>query len=68
MSNEKKISESGKKRFAKEFALPIVTFKEEHFQYFLDLYEKQFKSMTKYKELLKEIEKYGSIIKIVKKR
>lgn len=47
-----------RKRFVKDQGLPINLVQDGYFQYFLDLYEKEFGANTKYEEFLAELEKY----------
>lgn len=44
------------KRFVKDCKLPIQMVKEDYFFYYLNLYEEDYGSMTKYRELVKVIE------------
>ena len=45
-----------KKRFVSDFNLPIIIFEEPDFEYFLDLYETQFHSRTKWNKLINVID------------
>lgn len=45
-----------KKRFVSDFNLPIIIFEDNDFNYFLDLYETQFGSRTKWEKLTKTID------------
>lgn len=44
-----------KKRFVSDYNIPIIIFEEYDFNYFLDLYENQFGSRTKWNELISTI-------------
>lgn len=41
-----------KKRFISDYSLPIVVFDERYFGYYLELYERDFKALTKWNELI----------------
>lgn len=45
------------KRFVSDYKLPIPIIKEKYFFYHLNLYEKDYGSLTKYKHLLEDIDK-----------
>lgn len=46
-------------RFIKEYSIPIPVSISPYFDYYLDLYEEQYKSRTKYEELVKTIKDLG---------
>lgn len=48
------------KRFVKDYNLPIVTLDEDHFMYFLKLYNPLYKTMDKYSLLEQTVGKLGS--------
>ena len=50
------------KRFVSDYKLPIPIIKDEYFFYYLNLYEKDYGSLTKYKNLIELIEtKYNGV-------
>lgn len=54
-----KITEILKKRFCKDTNLPIKIFEEPYFANFLELYDRQFGCIEKYREFVKTVEKFG---------
>ena len=54
------ITELLKKRFCKDTNLPIKIYSEPYFSHFLQLYDRQFNCIEKYKEFIRTVEFYGS--------
>ena len=54
------MEESIKKRFVKDYSLPIAVVKEPMFSYFLNLYDKDFQTNQLYKQLVESIQQYNS--------
>lgn len=50
-----------RRQFVKDYKLPIQVVQDPYFDYYLDLYEDQFKTRTRYNLLIKTIEQYGSL-------
>jgi len=59
MSVNINVSSSLRKRFVKDWALPITILKDPYFKYFIKLYEPLFQSQTIYNELLDLIDDLG---------
>ena len=55
------INDSTKRQFVKDYKLPIQVVQEPYFSYFLDLYEEDYKSRTRYQLLVDTINHYGSL-------
>ena len=55
------INDSTKRQFVKDYKLPIQVVQEPYFSYFLDLYENEYKSRTRYQLLVETINHYGSL-------
>lgn len=53
------LSNKLKLQFIKDYDLPIEIVKEKYFEYFLNLYENDLKSNTKYKNFCKEVSEIG---------
>lgn len=53
------ITESLKKRFCKDTNIPIKIFEEPYFSHFLQLYDKQFDAVSKYKRFVETVESCG---------
>lgn len=59
----RKLDEVTKKQFIRDYKLPIQIVKEGFFEYFLELYQNQYKSLDKYELLLKTIQDVGGLEK-----
>lgn len=54
-----KITGSLKKRFLKDYSLPITITSEPYFSYFLEMYDPLYSSVSKYESFVKVLEKLG---------
>ena len=54
------VTDTLKQRFCKDMNLSIKIFEEPYFANFLELYDKQFKSISKYNRFIEAVNKFGS--------
>ena len=54
------VNDTLKQRFCKDMNLSIKIFEEPYFSNFLELYDKQFKSISKYNRFIEAVNKFGS--------
>jgi len=56
-----KINDETKRQFIKDYELPSQVVQEPYFSYFLELYEEDYKSRTRYDLLIKTVENLGGL-------